>query len=218
MTELLEAFFTTVREMDPVWRTLLAAFGLFLETSAFIGLVVPGDTIALLAATGVTSASQFIWLVIALVLGALMGESVGFWAGRFFGPRIRASRLGRRLGERNWLLAERYLGERGGVAVMLSRFLPVLHSLVPLSAGMAGMRFRRFLAWTIPACIVWAVLVASLGVSAAVGFTELASRVSGAGYIFVALVLVVCAAIWLAKRLIFRAERRHLGVPEDRHQ
>lgn len=215
MTELLDQFFSAVRDMDPVWRTLLAALGLFLETSAFVGLVVPGDSIALLAATGVSSPTQFVWLVIALVIGALLGESVGFWVGRHFGPRIRASRLGRRLGERNWLLAERYLGERGGVAVMLSRFLPVLHSLVPLSAGMAGMRFRRFLAWTIPACIVWAVLVATLGASAAVGFQELASRVSGAGYIFVALVLIVVAAIWLLKRLIFRLERRHLGIPED---
>ena len=211
MTELLDQFFSAVRDMDPVWRTLLAALGLFLETSAFVGLVVPGDSIALLAATGVSSPAQFAWLVI----GALLGESVGFWIGRHFGPRIRASRLGRRLGERNWLLAERYLGERGGVAVMLSRFLPVLHSLVPLSAGMAGMRFRRFLAWTIPACVVWAVLVATLGASAAVGFQELASRVSGAGYIFVALVLIVVAAIWLLKRLIFRLERRHLGIPED---
>lgn len=215
MTELLDQFFSAVRDMDPVWRTLLAALGLFLETSAFVGLVVPGDSIALLAATGVSSPTQFVWLVIALVIGALLGESVGFWVGRHFGPRIRASRLGRRLGERNWLLAERYLGERGGVAVMLSRFLPVLHSLVPLSAGMAGMRFRRFLAWTIPACVVWAVLVATLGASAAVGFQELASRVSGAGYIFVAVVLIVVAAIWLLKRLIFRLERRHLGIPED---
>ena len=215
MTELLDQFFSAVRDMDPVWRTLLAALGLFLETSAFVGLVVPGDSIALLAATGVSSPAQFAWLVIALVIGALLGESVGFWIGRHFGPRIRASRLGRRLGERNWLLAERYLGERGGVAVLLSRFLPVLHSLVPLSAGMAGMRFRRFLAWTIPACIVWAILVATLGASAAVGFQELASRVSGAGYIFVALVLVVVVAIWLLKRLIFRLERRHLGIPED---
>ena len=215
MTELLDQFFSAVRDMDPVWRTLLAALGLFLETSAFVGLVVPGDSIALLAATGVSSPTQFVWLVIALVIGALLGESVGFWVGRHFGPRIRASRLGRRLGERNWLLAERYLGERGGVAVMLSRFLPVLHSLVPLSAGMAGMRFRRFLAWTIPACVVWAVLVATLGASAAVGFQELASRVSGAGYIFVAVALIVVAAIWLLKRLIFRLERRHLGIPED---
>ncbi|MBC9926884.1 MULTISPECIES: DedA family protein [unclassified Leucobacter] len=215
MTELLEQFFSAVRDMDPVWRTLLAALGLFLETSAFIGLVVPGDSIALIAASGVSTPAQFAWLIAALVIGALLGESVGFWLGRHFGPRIRASRLGRRLGERNWLLAERYLGERGGVAVMLSRFLPVLHSLVPLSAGMAGMRFRRFLAWTIPACIVWAVIVASLGASAAAGFQELASRVSGAGYIFVALVLVVVAVIWLLKRLIFRLERRHLGIPED---
>lgn len=215
MTELLDQFFALVRDLDPVLRTLLAGLGLFLETSAFVGLVVPGDTIALLAATGVTSPAQFIWLVVALVVGALAGESLGFALGRYFGPRIRGSRLGKRLGERNWLLAERYLGERGGMAVMLSRFLPILHSLVPLTAGMAGMRFRRFLAWTIPACVLWALIVTTLGVTAAVSYEQLAKRVTGAGYIFVALALVVVGVIWLAKRLIFRYERRHLGISED---
>jgi membrane-associated protein len=218
MTEILNQFFAMVSDLDPVLRTVLAALGLFLETSAFIGLVFPGDTIALLAATGVASPAQFAWLVVALVVGALLGESLGFTLGRYFGPRIRKSRLGQKLGEHNWQLAERYLGERGGPAVLLSRFLPVLHSLVPLTAGMAGMRFRRFLAWTIPACIVWALLVTTLGVSAAVGYQELAGRVSGAGYIFVALVLVVALGVWLAKRLIFRSQRRYLGIADDQAQ
>ena len=99
-------------------------------------------------------------------VGALIGESIGFALGRYFGPWIRRSRLGGRIGERNWVRAENYLARRGGIAVFISRFLPVLHSLIPLTVGMSGMRYRTFLAWTAPACIVWAALYVSVGQAA----------------------------------------------------
>lgn len=210
MTELLQALLEAIREFDPALRTIIAGVGMVLETSIFIGLVVPGDSIALVAATGVSDAAQFWWLTVALVVGALVGESIGYLLGRWFGPRLRASRAGRRLGEHNWALAEHYLGERGGLAVFLSRFLPVLHSLVPLTAGMAGMRYRVFLAWTASASLLWSVIVVGLGAGAARGFEELAGRAQGAGFIFVAAVIVAVIVFWAVKRWFFRRERRHM--------
>src|SRR4051812_5556041 len=99
------------------------------ETSVLLGVIVPGDSIVLVASTAVHGPLEFLALLAAIIVGSLSGESIGFALGRFFGPRIRASRLGRRLGEHNWIRAETYLARRGGIAVFLSRFLPVLHSL-----------------------------------------------------------------------------------------
>lgn len=213
VTELLSALLEAVRDLDPTLRTVVAGIGILLETSVFVGLVVPGDSVALIAATGVANPAQFCWLVVALVCGAIAGESIGFALGRWFGPRLRASRAGRRLGERNWALAEHYLGERGGVAVFLSRFLPVLHSLVPLTAGMAGMRYRVFLAWTAAASVAWSILVVSIGAGAALGFEQLAGRVKGAGFVFAGIVVVAVLALWAVKRWFFRRERRHMSDP-----
>lgn len=223
MTEFLSTLIEWIRDLDPILRTLLAGFGMMLETSIFVGLVVPGDTIALVSAIGVTSPAQYVWLVVALIVGAVAGESIGFFLGRWVGPRIRASRAGRKLGERNWRIAEHYLGERGGIAVFLSRFLPVLHSLVPLTAGMAGMRYARFLAWTASASVVWSVIVVSLGVGAAAGYDQLAARVKGAGFVFAGLAALVALAIWGVKKWFLRREQRHLdaassaGAPDDPH-
>src|SRR5690606_20226828 len=118
-------------------------------------LIVPGDTVVIVASTAVASPLEYWMLIIAVIVGALIGESVGFALGRFFGPRIRASRLGKRIGERNWVRAERYVARRGGIAVFISRFLPVLHSVVPLTVGMSAMTYRTFLAWTVPATTIW---------------------------------------------------------------
>lgn len=137
MNDIILWLLDVVQSVDPVLRTALAGFGILLETSVLVGLVVPGDTIVIIAATAVESPVQFVALVLAVISGALIGESIGFALGRFFGPRIRMSRLGRWLGERNWVRAETFLKRRGGVAVFISRFLPVLHSLIPLTVGMS---------------------------------------------------------------------------------
>lgn len=206
MTDLLETVLDAVRAMDPTARTLIAMLGMFLETSVLVGLVVPGDSIALIASAGVTSVSQYLWLIVALIGGALAGETLGFFIGRFFGPRLRASRLGKRLGEKNWMLADLYLGDRGGIAVFVSRFLPVLHSLVPLSAGMTRMRYRTFLAWTAAASTLWATLYVSVGVALAVSFEQLSETLRWAGILFVAIVVLFTFLMWLVKRRLFARE------------
>lgn len=204
-----------VQSVDPVARTLLAGIGIFLETSILIGLIVPGDTIVLVAATGVQNPVQYLALLVTVVLGALGGESVGFALGRFFGPRIRHSRLGRRIGERNWERAANYVDRRGGIAVFVSRFLPVLHSLVPVTVGMSNMPYRRFIAWTTPACVLWALLYVTFGSVAAVSYREIAGTVRYAGYLFVGAIVLFAIGIVVVKKLLERAEARHWERPGD---
>jgi len=210
VNEILTAILDVVQSVDPVLRTLLAGFGILLETSILVGLVVPGDTIAIVAATGVENPAQFVFLVISVIVGALAGESIGFALGRHFGPRIRASRLGRRIGEHNWQRAENYLGRRGGLAIFVSRFLPVLHSLIPLTVGMSGMRYRRFMTWTVPACIVWALAYVSVGALAAGSYRQMADQLHYAGYIFVAIIVGFALLLLAAKRLLSKLEARHM--------
>ena len=213
MDDLLLWLLDTVQSIDPVTRTLVAGLAVMLETSILIGLIVPGDTVVIIASMGVASPVEGIAMGLAVVVGALIGESIGFWLGRWLGPHIRASWLGRRIGEHNWVRAENYLARRGGIAIFLSRFLPVLHSLVPLTVGMSEYPYRRFLAWTTPACILWASAYVSVTSLAAGSFRELVDRVHFAGYIFVGVIALFLLLIYLGKKLLHRLEARHLEVP-----
>ncbi|MEV4688430.1 DedA family protein [Microbacterium sp. LWH3-1.2] len=217
MNEFLTWLLDAVQSVDPIVRTLLAGFAIMLETSVLIGLVVPGDTIVIVAGTAVSSVLEGVILGVAVVLGALIGESIGFWLGRFLGPRIQHSRLGRRIGEENWERSERYLRRRGGPAIFISRFLPVLHSLVPLTVGMSGYPYRRFLAWTIPACVIWSTLYISVAAVAAGTYRELADRLHYAGYVFVGVIVLFLVLVFVSKKVIERAERKHLehGGPDE---
>lgn len=205
----------TIQSVDPVLRTLLAGFGMFLETSFLVGLVVPGDTIVIVSSTAVASVPEYLGLVAAVIVGALAGESLGFALGRFFGPRIRRSRLGHRIGERNWVRAENYLDRRGGIAVFVSRFLPVLHSLIPLTVGMSGMTYRKFMTWTVPATVVWTLSYVTVGTLAAGSFRELLDRLHYAGYVFVGIIVLFLIGVLVVKKVLERSEGRHMDTPGD---
>ena len=215
MNEFLTWLLDTVQSVDPLLRTLLAGFAIMLETSVLVGLFVPGDTIVIIAATAVASPWEGVVLGVAVLIGALIGESIGFWLGRFLGPRIHHSALGRRIGEENWARSERYLRRRGGPAIFISRFLPVLHSLVPLTVGMSGYPYRRFLAWTAPACVIWAALYITVASLAAGTYRELADQLHYAGFIFVGIIIVFIALMFVSKKIIERAERKHLTEGDE---
>jgi membrane protein DedA with SNARE-associated domain len=215
VNEFLTWLLDAVQSVDPIVRTLLAGVAIMLETSVLIGLIVPGDTIVIVAGTAVASPVEAIALIVVVILGALAGESIGFWLGRWLGPRIRFSRLGAKVGEDNWTRAELYLRRRGGPAIFLSRFLPVLHSLVPLTVGMSGFAYRRFLAWTAPACALWSILYVSVAAAVAGTYRELADRLHFAGYIFVGLIVVFLVLVYVAKRVIVAREARHMRLEAE---
>lgn len=210
MNDILTWILDTVSSVDPVVRTMLAGVGILLETSVLIGLFVPGDTVLIVASTAVANWVEFIALVLTVIVAALAGESIGFALGRYFGPYIRRSRFGRKIGERNWVRAENYLERRGGLAVFISRFLPVLHSLIPLTVGMSGMRYRTFLAWTVPACVIWTVAYVTVGSAAADGYRELSGQLHFAGYLFVGVIALFVLLTLAVKHWLHRRESRHM--------
>lgn len=207
MNAFLEWFLSGVGSVDPVLRVGLAGLAILLETSVLVGLVIPGDTVVLVAATGIQDNAEYFALIGVIVVGALIGESIGFALGHAFGPKIQHSKIGRWIGHKNWLAAERFLEHRGGWAIFISRFLPVLHSIVPLTAGITGMDYRRFILWTAPACTIWAAAYVTVGRTAALTFEELSQSLHFAGYLFVGIIALFIAIMALVKKSLGRYTR-----------
>ena len=78
------------------------------------------------------------------------------------------------------------------------------------TVGMSGFAYRRFIAWTAPACAVWALAYVGVGSLAAGTYRELSDRLHYAGYIFAGIIVVFLVGAFAAKRLIFRGEARHM--------
>lgn len=200
LNDFIDGLIATVQAIDPVWQVLLAGLAIMLETSLFIGLLVPGDAVLLLAATGVNSWGSWLALVVAGIVGALIGESIGYAIGRWAGEPVKRSWVGRVIGVARWEQAERYLQRRGMLAVFVSRYLPVLHSVVPVTAGMAKMPYRRFMAATVPACTLWALVYVTVGALATASYQALGKHLHLAGFVFAAIVVVFALVSWWVKR------------------
>lgn len=134
------------------------------ESAAFVGLLLPGETVLFLAGVlaGQHVVSPLLLGALALV-GAVAGDGVGYAVGRRGGPSLRASQLGRRVGEHRWDRALGAAHRRSVAAVVLGRWVGVLRALVPMAAGMSGMRYRRFMVANAVGAGVWVSVVVSLG-------------------------------------------------------
>jgi membrane-associated protein len=188
--------------LDPV--LVYAVTGLFtaLETTAFIGLVVPGDAVALLAGSTVTNGLAYAAVIVAATLGSLAGETGGYLLGRLVGPRLRHSRLGRRLGEERWSRAQSYLNGDGARALVAVRFVAVLHAVVPLVAGTVRMPYRRFAGWSALGALAWSTLFTTVGMLAGSAYRQY-DRV---GLVVTGTVLAAFALGGLLKRLAGRSD------------
>ena len=114
------------------------------EAVAVLGILIPGTPILMAVAGAAAMAGQpmlpFLTLAIA---GAVIGDFLSFWFGKRFSVRLRGVWP---FSRRPALMdnAARFFDRYGTYSVALCRFVPVLRSTVPLVAGMAGMRQRRF--------------------------------------------------------------------------
>jgi membrane protein DedA with SNARE-associated domain len=80
---------------------------------------------------------------------------------------------------------------------------------------MSSMSYRKFIAWTAPACAIWSFAYVSVGTFAAGTFRDLLDRLHYAGYIFVGIVVFFAIAAIVAKKLLERSEARHMASPGD---
>lgn len=215
MNEIINNILSTVASIDPVTRTLLSALFIMLETSFLVGLIIPGDTVVLVSSTAITTLPEYVFMVVMVIVGSLTGETIGFFVGKYFGPRIRNSWLGRKLGPHRWEQAENYIDRRGGIAVFLSRFLPILHSLVPLTVGMTKMTYKTFILWTGAACIIWTFVYVTIAAVLKDQYEAFASKYEWAGWAFIGIIVAFVVVVTLIKKRIEKTQEKYMDEPGD---
>jgi len=214
MNEFIDWLNNSVQSFDPLWRDVIAGFAILLETSLFIGLLIPGDTVVLAAGAMVRDWFDFLFLFLSVMAGSVIGESLGFYVGRVFGTRIRSSKLGQKVPDKVWHQADAFVESRGGLAIAMSRFLPVLHSIVPVTAGMTKMSYKTFISWTAGACAVWSSIYLGIGWFAH-GATDSLKQFKFGGAIFAGIILVFLVIVTIAKKRLEKSASAMIEETED---
>jgi membrane-associated protein len=198
----------------PGWLVLLVAgLVVFAEDAAFVGFLVPGETVALLA--GVAAKLGHVSLagvLVVVVVAAIVGDTVGYELGRHLGPRVLQWRILAR--HRNRLDdAQDFLARRGGAAVFLGRWTAFFRAVMPALAGTARMPYPKFLAWNAAGGITWGATVVLLGYAAGASYARVEKTFGRDAAVVVLAIVIVAVVIWRIRK---RRAGRRAGTSDRR--
>jgi membrane protein DedA with SNARE-associated domain/membrane-associated phospholipid phosphatase len=147
------------------WSYLLIFLGATLESAAFLGLVIPGESLVLVA--GFFAAQGLLdldVLIITVAIGAVLGDSIGYEMGRQMG-RPALFRYGSRFGLNDTRIekTDAFFEKHGSKTVFLGRFVGFSRALVPFLAGSSRMPYRKFLPYNAIGAVLWASGITLLG-------------------------------------------------------
>jgi membrane-associated protein len=149
------------------WALWVTAAVIFAECGLLIGFAFPGDTllfsVGLLASAG-SVPEPFGVVLLVLLVSAVVGNVVGYEIGRWAGPPLlerEGSFLSRENVERTRTFFDRY----GAPAIVLARFVPIVRTVITVTAGAARMDRRRYLIYTALGGVLWVCGITSLGYS-----------------------------------------------------
>jgi membrane-associated protein len=140
----------------------------FAESGLLVGFFLPGDTLLFIAGFLSSSAGGNVLpplpvTATVVFLAAAAGDQVGYLIGRRFGPSLFQRPRSRLFNPANVVGARAFFEHRGPSAVVIARFIPVVRRFTPIVAGVAAMRYRRFVAYNLLGAALWGVGVTTLG-------------------------------------------------------
>jgi membrane-associated protein len=128
----------------------------FVETGLLIGFFLPGDS--LLVTAGLFAARgdlDLLTMNITLSLAAIIGDTVGYNIGARAGPKIFTRENSLFFNRRHLITTKEFYERHGGFTIVIARFIPIIRTFAPVVAGVAGMEYKRFLAYNIFGGIGW---------------------------------------------------------------
>jgi undecaprenyl-diphosphatase len=198
---MLERLIDLVSQFGP-WAYLVIGLTVSLESAAFLGFFMPGDTFVFLG--GFMASQHALDLKVLLVLvpiAAIVGDSIGYELGRHFGRDWLL-----RHGHWIWITQHRlsqvdyFFNQFGGATVFFARFSVFFRILVPFVAGSVRLRYLRFLFYNVLGGVIWGIGAVLVGYLAGESWAAVEHWIGRVGAIIGGTVLLVILLIWLWRK------------------
>ena len=140
------------------WTYAVLFLIIFCETGLVVTPFLPGDSLLFAAGTlAAGGALHPLPLILLLSAAAILGDSVNYGIGSYFG--VRAFKEDSRFLKTEYLRrTERFYEKHGGKTIVLARFVPIVRTYAPFVAGAGRMPYTRFLYYNVVGGVVWIVL------------------------------------------------------------
>ena len=140
-----------------IWVYGLLFAIIFAETGLVVTPFLPGDSLLFAAgAIAATGALDIRLLFLLLAGAAILGNTVNYSVGHFIGPRVfRSDQTHPLLNRQHLDRAHAFFEKYGGMAVVLTRFVPIIRTFVPFVAGAGAMRYSAFALFNVLGGALW---------------------------------------------------------------
>jgi membrane-associated protein len=145
----------------------------FVETGLVFMPLLPGDSLLFAAGTfcaGVQIDNDLAQLNLFVVLGLLMtaailGDALNFWIGQKYGRKLAQMQIGqyRILKEKHLQQTQAFFEKHGSKTIIIARFVPIVRTFAPFTAGLANMRYSTFLKFNVIGGVSWVLGLTLLG-------------------------------------------------------
>jgi undecaprenyl-diphosphatase len=184
------------------WSYVIIFAAAALECAAFVGLLIPGESLML--ASGFFAHRGLLELdavIVVAIFGATVGDSIGFQLGARLG-REWLIRHGARFGIKRQRLAraDAFFARHGPKAVFFGRFVGFARALVPFVAGASRMRYGKFIAYDALGAVLWSVACVMLGYVLGASWQIAERWISRSGLIVGALLAVGVIVMTMRRR------------------
>ena len=149
----------------------LVMFILFAETGLFVGFFLPGDSLLFVSGmiisglhspSNVSMINLVYWILLFSVAGVL-GNIVGYWFGNKSGHLLMKRPDSLLFKKRHLMQAHDFYEKKGGAAILLARFLPIVRTFAPIVGGMVDMNYKKFMTYNIVGCLAWVISMTTIG-------------------------------------------------------
>lgn len=165
----LSALFSNITNVEALlegfgpWVLAGIAVIVFIESGVLFPFL-PGDSLLVTAAILHKHLNLEIWqLVVVGIAAAVIGDQVGYWLGHKFGRGLFKPDA-RVLKTEYLVMAEDFFKKWGPLALVLGRFVPIVRTYIPVSAGTALMPYSKFIGWNVLGGVAWVGSMTLVGV------------------------------------------------------
>jgi membrane protein DedA with SNARE-associated domain/membrane-associated phospholipid phosphatase len=201
------------------WTYLLVGAFAFAETGAFVGLVVPGETVMLLGGAVAGQGAIDVYLLIAIAwFSAWAGDTTSFFIGRRLGREFvlrNGPRFG--IGHERFEKVEDYFSRHGGKTIFIGRFISLVRAFAPFIAGSSGMRYRAFVPYSILGTGLWASAHILVGYFFSRSIESAAKYAGRGAFVLASAIVVIVAVVVLVRHFRVEANRRAAVAWMERH-
>lgn len=172
--EIINLLIDIVMHLDKHLEALVQAYGIwiyailfaviFSETGFVVTPFLPGDSLLFVAGALAAVGGMDIGLLIAvLTIAAVLGNTVNYAIGRYFGPKVFQWENSRLFNKAALMKTHLFYEKHGGKTLVISRFLPLFRTFAPFVAGIGNMTYARFTLFNVIGALSWVVSLTFAG-------------------------------------------------------